>query len=58
MQYLHHFNKGGTTVSADFTGVGNYVANHELIAMPSIYVVNTQISIISKRISSCINYCK
>ena len=22
--------KGGTTVSADFTGVGNYVANHEL----------------------------
>ena len=29
MQYLHHFHKGGTTVSADFTGVGNYIANHE-----------------------------
>ena len=57
MQYLHHFHKGGTTVNADFTGVGNYVANHE-IPMPSIYVLNRQISNITKRISNCINYCK
>ena len=39
MQYLHHFHKGGTTVNADFTGVGNYVANHELRCQIYMYSI-------------------
>ena len=43
MQYLQiiltYFHKGGTTVNADFTGVGKYFANHELRCQVYMYSI-------------------